>query len=61
MTQTLFAGIEGGGTKFVCAVADENNQILAETRIPTTSPDQTRSLLVRIFSSSKAALAPFDR
>ncbi len=43
MTQTLFAGIEGGGTKFVCAVADESNHITAETRIPTTSPEQTLS------------------
>jgi fructokinase len=37
----LFGGIEGGGTKFVCAVGTENGKILAETRIPTTSPDET--------------------
>ena len=49
MAQTLFAGIEGGGTKFVCAVADENNQILAETRIPTTDPEQTLSACAEFF------------
>jgi len=49
MTQALFAGIEGGGTKFVCAVADENNHILAETRIPTTSPEQTLAACADFF------------
>lgn len=53
MTQTLFAGIEGGGTKFVCAVADENNHILAETRIPTTSPEQTLSACADFFQKQK--------
>lgn len=41
MTSKIFAGIEGGGTKFICAVADANNHILAETRIATTTPDET--------------------
>lgn len=54
MTQTLFAGIEGGGTKFVCAVADENNHILAETRIPATSPDQTLSACADFFQNQSS-------
>jgi len=37
----LFGGIEGGGTKFVCAVGTEAGEILAETRFPTTTPDET--------------------
>ncbi len=53
MTQTLFAGIEGGGTKFVCAVADENNHILAETRIPPPVLIK-HSLHAPIFSKTKA-------
>ena len=37
---TLYGGIEGGGTKFVCAVGTGPDDIRAETRIPTTSPDE---------------------
>lgn len=38
---TLYAGVEAGGTKFVCAVASGPQQILAETRFPTTDPGET--------------------
>lgn len=38
---TLYAGVEAGGTKFVCALASGPQQILAETRFPTTSPGET--------------------
>ena len=37
----LLGGIEAGGTKFLCAVADRDGTILAETRIATTSPAET--------------------
>ncbi len=36
-----FGGVEAGGTKFVCIVTDENAKILAETRFPTTQPEET--------------------
>ncbi len=36
-----FGGIEAGGTKFVCAVADENQQIVEKISIPTTTPEET--------------------
>ena len=36
-----YGGIEAGGTKFVCAVSDENFEIVAETSIPTTTPEET--------------------
>ena len=49
MIQPLFAGIEGGGTKFVCAVADENNQILAERRVATTDPAETLAACADFF------------
>ncbi len=38
---TLFGGIEGGGTKFNCAVADSPDNIVAEARFPTTTPVET--------------------
>ena len=37
----IFATIEGGGTKFICAVADAQNNLLREVRIPTTLPQET--------------------
>ncbi|WP_307001703.1 ROK family protein [Sphingomonas sp. SORGH_AS_0879] len=37
----LLGGIEAGGTKFLCAVADRDGRILAETRIATTVPAET--------------------
>ena len=33
---TLYGGIEGGGTKFVCAVGSGPDNIVAETSFPTT-------------------------
>ena len=37
----LYGGIEAGGTKFNCMVAASPDQIIAETRIPTTTPEET--------------------
>jgi len=42
MTQ-IFAGIEGGGTKFIVAIGTSDGRILAESRIPTTTPKETIS------------------
>lgn len=41
MTKHLFGAIEGGGTKFVCAVGTDADHISAETRIETMSPEET--------------------
>jgi fructokinase len=38
---SIYGGVEAGGTKFVCAVGSSPEQILAETRFPTTSPEET--------------------
>jgi fructokinase len=45
----LFGGIEGGGTKFVCAVGTDQGNILAEMRFPTTSPEETLARAVDFF------------
>jgi fructokinase len=37
----LFGGIEGGGTKFVCAVGTGPEDIVDEIRFPTTTPAET--------------------
>lgn len=41
MSKPLFGLVEAGGTKFVLGVAHGPDEILATTRIPTTSPDET--------------------
>jgi fructokinase len=38
---TLFGGIEGGGTKFVCAVGTGPGDIRDEIRYPTTTPEES--------------------
>ncbi len=47
----LLAGIEGGGTKFVCAIGTSDGDILAETRFPTTSPTETLARAVEFVES----------
>ena len=37
----LYGGIEAGGTKFVCMVASDPENILAEIKFPTTTPEET--------------------
>ena len=39
--QTLYGGIEAGGTKFVCAVGSGPENIVDEIRFPTTTPAET--------------------
>lgn len=37
----MYIGIEAGGTKFNCIIAEDPEHILAEKRIATTDPEQT--------------------
>lgn len=50
---TLFGGIEGGGTKFVCAVGTGLGDIRAETRFPTTTPAETLQRAVDFFKQQE--------
>mgnify|MGYP005857639903 CR=1 FL=1 len=45
----LYGGIEAGGTKFVCAVGSEPNNLAAESRFPTTTPAETIARAVDFF------------
>lgn len=49
----LIGAIEAGGTKFVCAVGDENGRIIEKTSFPTTSPEDTLVMAKKFFSSFK--------
>lgn len=55
---TLYGGIEGGGTKFVCAVGTSDGEILAETRYPTTVPEETLGRAVDFFRERIQTLGP---
>ena len=50
---TLYAGIEGGGTKFVCAVGRSPVDVLDSTVIPTTDPQTTLAECVRFFRAAE--------
>jgi fructokinase len=51
----LVGSIEGGGTKFVCTVASGPDDIRAELRYPTTTPDETLGRAVNFFKEQEAA------
>ena len=55
-TTQLYGGIEGGGTKFVCAVGTGPNNVLAEARFPTTTPEETMSQAVEFFKQQESSL-----
>lgn len=50
----LYGAVEGGGTKFVCAVGDEAGNVLAERRIPTTTPADTLGAMVAFLQQASA-------
>lgn len=49
----LFGGIEGGGTKFVCAVGTSSDDIRRETRFPTTTPAETLQQAIDFFQQAE--------
>jgi fructokinase len=54
----LYGGIEAGGTKFVCAVGAGPDDIRAEIRIPTTTPDETIGLAIDFLRRQEAVHGP---
>jgi len=49
-SRLLLAGIEAGGTKFLCGVADMDGTMIAETRVPTTNPAETLAAVDAFFA-----------
>jgi len=49
----VFGGIEAGGTKFVCAVGTGPDDIRAEIRLPTESPEITLGKVIDFFRAQQ--------
>jgi fructokinase len=49
MRAPLFGGIEGGGTKFICAVGSSPDGLLAEARFATADPGETIQETLQFF------------
>lgn len=49
----LVGSIEAGGTKFVCAVGNDNYQIKDVVHIPTESPEKTMQNVIKYFENFK--------
>lgn len=45
----MYGAIEAGGTKFVCAVSDEELNIIEKVTIPTTKPEETFAEVFKLF------------
>lgn len=62
----LLGSIETGGTKFVCAVGDENGKIIDQIKFPTTLPEETMKQAIDWFEPKKieavgvACFGPID-
>lgn len=53
---SLLGGIEAGGTKFNCVIANRAGDILAQRVIPTTTPEQTLNACADFFNESQAGV-----
>ena len=53
----LYGSVEAGGTKFVCAVGDENYQVIEKVQCPTTTPYETIDKTIAFFFLFQADLA----
>ncbi len=49
----IFAGIEAGGTKFVCAVGSDPDSIRAQKTFPTTTPGETLERTIQFFRQAQ--------
>ena len=45
----LYGALEAGGTKMVCAIGDENGNILERISIPTRTPAETMGPMIDVF------------
>jgi len=51
----LVGAIEAGGTKFVCAIGNESNEIIERVSFPTTTPEETLAHVFAFFDQYELA------
>lgn len=51
----IYGGIEAGGTKMICAIMDDNHNIIERISVPTTSPEETLNEMVDYFKDKNIA------
>lgn len=54
--EAYYGAIEGGGTKFVCAVGSGPNRLRAEARFETTTPKETMGHVIEFFQQQEEKL-----
>ena len=45
----LYGALEAGGTKMVCAIGNENGEILEQVKFPTETPETTMPQIFEYF------------
>lgn len=45
----MYGAIEAGGTKFVCAVGNDNDEVMDRVSFPTTTPEETMAKVFNFF------------
>ncbi len=58
MGKQLFAALEAGGTKMICALADGEGGVLAQSRFPTSDPATVFGVLAAFYSERAAQHGP---
>ncbi|MBQ7220632.1 MAG: ROK family protein [Synergistaceae bacterium] len=56
----LYGALEAGGTKMICAVGNEEGQILDQTTIPTSTPEETMPQIIEYFKGKMNSENPDD-
>ncbi len=51
-----YGSIEAGGTKFVCAISDEELNIIERVSFPTTVPEETMTSVINFFKEHEEGL-----
>lgn len=59
-TKQLYGAVEAGGTKFICAIGDQDGEILDETRIETRGPAATLADVCRYFAGAMQKFSPLS-
>ena len=56
-----YGSIEAGGTKFVCAIGNEELEILERVSFPTTTPEETMSAVIDYFKKYQDEFSIIDK